>query len=81
MSYNKYTLDRFEGEYAIFLKRPEEQEQLLIHRTDIQVPVKQGDIVRIQDDGKLYYIEVLQEETASQKDRMQNLVQQLRERK
>ena len=81
MSYNKYTLDRFEGEYVIFLKRPEEQEQLLIHRTDIQVPVKQGDIVRIQDDGKLYYIEVLQEETASQKDRMQNLVQQLRERK
>jgi len=81
VSYNKYTLDRFEGEYAMFLKRPEEQEQLLIHRTDIQVPVKQGDIVRIQDDGKLYYIEVLQEETASQKDRMQNLVQQLRERK
>ena len=81
MSYNKYTLDRFEGEYAIFLKRPEEQEQLLIHRTDIHVPVKQGDIVRIQDDGQLYYIEVLEDETASQKDRIQNLMQQLRERK
>ena len=37
MSSNKYTLDRFEGDYAVFLKRPDETEQLLIHRNDIQV--------------------------------------------
>lgn len=81
MSFNKYTLDRFEGDYAIFLKRPEEKEQLLINRIDIDVPVKEGDIVQIQDDGKTYSIEVLQEETASQSVRIQNLIQQLRNRK
>ena len=81
VNFNKYTLDRFEGEYAIFLKRPEEKEQILIHRSEIEVPVKQGDIVRIQDDGKMYYIEVLHDETAAQKDRIQQLMQQLRERK
>ncbi|MEK4230681.1 DUF3006 domain-containing protein [Solibacillus sp. FSL H8-0538] len=78
MNSSKYTLDRFEGDYAIFLKRPEEQEPLLILRTAIQVPVKQGDIVHIQDDGKSYTIEVLQDETASQQERIQKLMQQLR---
>lgn len=81
MNFNKYTLDRFEGDYAIFLKRPEEIEQLIVHRTAITVPVKQGDIVRIQDDGQKYMIEVLPDETASQKERITNLMQQLRERK
>lgn len=80
MSYYKYTLDRFDGEYAIFLKRPEETEQLLIHRSDIVVPVKEGDIVRIDDNGITYKINVLQEETNAQKARIQRLMEQLRER-
>ena len=54
MNFNNYTLDRFEGDYAIFLKRPEEIDQLLIHRTEIDVPVKEGDIVQITDDGEKY---------------------------
>ncbi len=80
MSYYKYTLDRFDGEYAIFLKRPEETEQLLIHRSDIVVPVKEGDIVRIDDNGITYKISVLQEETNAQKARIQQLMERLRER-
>jgi hypothetical protein len=75
---HNYTLDRFEGDYAIFLKRPEETEQLLIERSEILVTVKEGDIVRIQDDGITYHIEVLEEETIEQKQRIQNLMQQLR---
>ncbi|MER1959180.1 MAG: DUF3006 domain-containing protein [Solibacillus sp.] len=81
MSYHKkYTFDRFEGDYAIFLQRPEETQQLLIHRTDLAIEVKQGDIVSINDNGRTYEITVLNEETVSQKDRIANLMQQLREK-
>lgn len=78
MNYNKYTLDRFDGEYAIFLKRSNETEQLLIHHAEIPSELKEGDIVSIQDDGFDYKIELLREETASQKQRINNLLQQLR---
>lgn len=81
VSYHKYTLDRFEGEYAIFLKRPEETEQLLIHRTDIRSTVNEGDIVRIEDTGISYEIEVLHEETNAQKKNIAQLMQQLRNKK
>ena len=60
MSSNKYTLDRFEEDYAVFLKRPDETEQLLIPRNAIQVKVKEGDIVQIDGSGDSYKIEVLE---------------------
>ncbi|MEK3763560.1 MULTISPECIES: DUF3006 domain-containing protein [unclassified Solibacillus] len=78
MNENKYTLDRFEGDYAIFLKRPQETDQLLIHRDEMSVEVKEGDIVEIQDDGFAYTIKLLPEETADQKQRVNNLLEQLR---
>jgi len=78
---NKYTLDRFEGDYAVFLKRPDETEQLLIHRNDIQVSVKQGDIVQIDDDGESYKIEVLEAETKAAQDRVNDLLARLRQNK
>ena len=78
---NKYTLDRFEEDYAVFLKRPNETEQLIIHRNDIQVPVKQGDIVQIDDDGESYKIEVLEAETKAAQDRVNDLLARLRKNK
>ena len=81
VSSNKYTLDRFEGDYAVFLKRPDETEQLLIHRNDIQVSVKQGDIVQIDDDGECYKIEVLEAETKAAQDRVNDLLARLRKNK
>ena len=81
VSLNKYTLDRFEGDYAVFLKRPDETEQLLIHRNDIQVSVKQGDIVQIDDDGESYKIEVLEAETKAAQDRVNELLARLRKNK
>ncbi|MEG0384726.1 DUF3006 domain-containing protein [Solibacillus cecembensis] len=79
MSYHKYTLDRFDGDYAVFLKRPEETEQLLIQRTEILVAIQEGDIVSIQEDKGKYLIEVLQEDINAQKDRIQQLMKQLRD--
>ena len=81
MSSNKYTLDRFEGGYAIFLKRPDETEQLLILRHAIQVAVKQGDIVQIDDNGDSYKIEVLEAETKAAQDRVNALLARLRQNK
>ena len=78
---NKYTLDRFEEDYAVFLKRPNETEQLIIHRNDIQVPVKQGDIVQIDDNGESYKIEVLEAETKAAEDRVNDLLAKLRKNK
>lgn len=81
MNSNKYTLDRFEGDYAVFLKRPDETEQLLIPRSDIQVAVKQGDIVQIDDRGDSYKIEVLEAETKAAQDRINDLLARLRQNK
>ena len=81
MSLNKYTLDRFEGDYAVFLKRPDETEQLLIPRNAIQVTVKEGDIVQIDDDGESYKIEVLEAETKAAQDRINDLLARLRKNK
>ena len=79
MSYHKYTLDRFDGDYAVFFKRPEETEQLLIQRTEILVALQEGDIVGIQKTGEKHRIEVLQEDRNAQKDRIQQLMKQLRD--
>ena len=81
MSYHKYTLDRFEGEYAIFLKRPEETDQLLIHRSDLRIPVEEGDIVQIRDTGTSFEMDVLHKETNAQKENITKLIQQLRNKK
>ena len=81
MSSNKYTLDRFEGDYAVFLKRPDETEQLLIPRNAIQVTVKEGDIVQIDDNGDSYEIEVLEAETKAAQDRINDLLARLRQNK
>lgn len=81
MKDNTYTLDRFEGDYAIFLKCPEETDQLLIHRTEIDIPVNEGDIVQIMDDGEAYQITVLEEQTAHQKESIQNLLDRLKNQK
>ena len=67
MSWSNYTLDRFEGEYAIFLKRPAETEQLIIQKMNLQIPLKQGDLVKIKDCGTGYEMELLPNETAQTK--------------
>lgn len=80
MNSNNYTLDRFEADYAIFLKRPNETEQLIIHKEDIHVSVKQGDIVSILDDGENYEIKVLAEETKAAEERIKDLMSRLRQK-
>lgn len=80
MNSNKYTLDRFEGDYAVFLKTPNETEILQILCSDIKVKLKQGDIVNISSIEDKYEIEPLVEETTNQKEKVRRLLEQLKKR-
>lgn len=77
----KYTLDRIEDGYAIFLKHPNEEEQLVIAMSEIDQEVQEGDRVMIEEMGDTYHIELLKEETADKKVEIQNLMERLRRRK
>lgn len=78
VSSNKYTLDRFEGIYAIFLLRPYETNQLIIEKNELGVELEEGDIVEITDTGYGYHIVKLSTETAVTEQRMQGLLEKLR---
>lgn len=74
----KYVLDRFEGDTAVFLKQPGEEETLLIKRLDIDIPLKEGDIVQITSKGERYKIDFLAGETRAKRERIKKLMEQLR---
>lgn len=80
MKSNRYTLDRFEGDYAIFLKRPDEVSQLLIHRIDLGVQLQQGDIVAIEDEGSRFKITKLGTETNAAQQRIGGLLEKLQKK-
>ena len=77
MKSNRYTLDRFEGDYAIFLKRPKEVEQLLIARTELDATITEGAIVKIEDNGHRYNVEKLDEATAESEKSVSSLLAKL----
>ena len=77
MSSTKYTLDRFEGDYAIFLKHSDENAQKLFHRTELPAEIKEGDRVLIDDEPN-FQVTILKEETAHQKERVSSLLERLR---
>ncbi|MGN4127347.1 DUF3006 domain-containing protein [Lysinibacillus sphaericus] len=78
MSSTKYTLDRIEDGYAIFLKYPDEVEQVIISIAAIDQPIQAGDRVLIKEIDDTYHIEILQEETEKKKGEVQILMERLR---
>ncbi|MEB2301355.1 DUF3006 domain-containing protein [Lysinibacillus xylanilyticus] len=78
MSSTKYTLDRIEDGYAVFLKYPEEEEQLIILQSAMNKPVQVGDRVLIEEVDGIYQIEILKEETKQKKADIQSLMDRLR---
>ena len=80
MNLNKYTLDRFEGDFAVFLKYPNETESLQIHCSDLKSKLNQGDIVNISVIQDKYEIEVLSKQTTDQKERVGQLLERLKKR-
>lgn len=78
MSSTKYTLDRIEDGYAVFLKYPEEEEQLIILQSTMNKPVQVGDRVLIEEINDIYHIEILLEETEQKKAEVKSLMERLR---
>ncbi|AVK86113.1 DUF3006 domain-containing protein [Lysinibacillus sp. NPDC047702] len=78
MSSTKYTLDRIEDGYAVFLKYPEEEEQLIILQSAMNKPVQVGDRVLIEEINDIYHIEILLEETEQKKAEVKSLMERLR---
>ena len=79
MSSTKYTLDRYEGEYAIFLMAENETSQKIIHRSEMNLELAEGDIVLI-DDAPTINITLLKDETSAQKEKISNMIERLRNR-
>ncbi|KOS64003.1 DUF3006 domain-containing protein [Lysinibacillus sp. FJAT-14222] len=80
MSSTKYTLDRIEDGYAVFLKYPEEEEQIIILQSAMNKPVQVGDRVLIEEIDGIYQIEILKEETEQKKAEIQSLMDRLRKK-
>ncbi|MFJ3389273.1 DUF3006 domain-containing protein [Lysinibacillus sp. NPDC086135] len=80
MSSTKYTLDRIEDGYAVFLKYPEEEEQLIILQSAMNKTVQVGDRVLIEEIDGIYQIEILKEETEQKKAEIQSLMDRLRKK-
>lgn len=78
MSLSKYTLDRIEDGYAVFLKFPAEEEQLIISLSAMNKPVQVGDRVQIEEKDGIYHIEILKEETQQKRADLQSLMNRLR---
>ncbi|MEX3746403.1 DUF3006 domain-containing protein [Lysinibacillus xylanilyticus] len=78
MSLTKYTLDRIEDGYAVFLKYPEEEEQIIILQSAMNKPIQVGDRVQIEETDGIYHIEILKEETEQKKAEIRSLMDRLR---
>jgi len=75
---SKYTLDRIEDGYAVFLNFPAEEEQLIISQSAMNKPVQVGDRVQIEEKDGIYHIEILKEETQQKRADLQSLMNRLR---
>ncbi|WP_391204035.1 DUF3006 domain-containing protein [Psychrobacillus sp. L4] len=78
MKSNKYTLDRFEDGFAIFLDYPSETENLLVPFSEIHTLLKEGDIVSITVLEDAYQIDLLENETMNQREKVQSLLEQFK---
>ncbi len=76
----KYTIDRFEGDFAVLLDRANEEKQVLVLKEQLPPTVREGDILELSWQGntdKIEEVTVLQEETKSAKEKAEDLLQKL----
>lgn len=71
-------MDRIEDGYAVFLKFPAEEEQLIISQSAMNKPVQVGDRVQIEEKDGIYHIEILKEETQQKRADLQSLMNRIR---
>ncbi|MCP1144670.1 DUF3006 domain-containing protein [Lysinibacillus endophyticus] len=72
---SKYTLDRIDDGFYVFLSKDDESQQRLIAVSEVNISLTEGDIVNIHEDGT---IELLEEETKITKDKVDALIEKLK---
>ena len=77
----KYTLDRIEEGIYVFLEYPEEKNQLLIPVDQVDEIFHESDIVSISSEGQQYKIELLIDETQITHEKVNNLLERLKNKK
>lgn len=75
----KYTVDRFEGDFAVLLLRENEEKQFDVKKENLPSEVKEGDILDIEynSDGSIKNVQILKQETNQAKKRAEDLIQKL----
>jgi hypothetical protein len=76
----KYTLDRFEESLGVLLKYPNEEEQLLIPKEEI-AEFREGDILSVTKIDDEYSISLLSEETEKMRNKVNALMNKLKNKK
>jgi len=77
---NKYTVDRFDEGFAVLLLKTNENIQLKIPQEQLSSNVNEGDILEIELDemGRIINFKVLEEETKDMKDKVEELINKLK---
>lgn len=70
----KYTLDRIEGDFYVFVEFPNEESQLVIAVEEVTADLTEADIVEIDENKN---ISVLKKETVEMKNKVQSLLEKL----
>lgn len=77
---SKYTIDRFEGEFAVLLDRTDESNQSLVLKSQLPGGVLEGDILQVawkDNTNEIKNVEVLHVETQKEKRNVEDLLQNL----
>lgn len=80
MQSTKYTLDRYDGDYAVLVLKGDESQQQLVERSKLESYAKEGDILDVEwnPDGSFKEASVLQTETEKRRNDVKSLINKLK---
>lgn len=80
MASTNYTLDRYDGEYAVLVLKGDESQQQLVERSKLESYAKEGDILDVEwnADGSFKEASVLETETEQRRSDVENLINKLK---
>ncbi|ELK47222.1 DUF3006 domain-containing protein [Halobacillus sp. BAB-2008] len=76
----KYTVDQFEGDYAVLLFRPDESIVVNVKKQELPPTVKEGDILHVSFNSQnaVTSAVILEDETKSARKTAEDLIKKLR---
>lgn len=77
----RYTLDRIDDGFCVFLYYENEQKELVIPVTELSAELTEGDVVELFIEDAHYKVRILQEETEDLQKKVENLLEKLKNKK